>query len=403
MRRLEYSRSYWLTLNARRSWKLKIARSRKTHRNSSREELSNKKDRNNYRIPDAPLQKHRVELTVNGRTYTKWARRAGRRMPANFCLTDNYVEVCKFLEVIRSDMFLSNARRVSPAKAQRWRMCENYADFKTLERITPTAALVLAAEFDRARQFLTHRPLPAIDLSRWHPDVRSVLRDVGFLSLFGIEEATPQDQTGPKIVRFTTGDMLDSEKAGKLTEILQEMISGAGLREQLAELMMYDGIVEAMENARAHAYPDSFIKESQYPVAPRWWLTGAVDPANNSLTVSIYDQGASIPLTLPSWHGWGWARRYLERAKRLAFGANDLSFDGEAVRAAMVAAATSTQLKHRGKGLPLIKLVIDRCRYGRLRIISRCGDYQYEKGHRVKTRTWNHSIGGTLVEWEIAL
>jgi hypothetical protein len=164
---------------------------------------------------------------------------------------------------------------------------------------------------------------------------------------------------------------------------------------------IYSVLIEAMDNVINHAYPNNIAMP--YRVVKRWWMTAAIDRAEGKLTVAIYDQGVSIPVSLPLWHGYGRLRRVLRRALGMEHDPTDTSQDGEAIRLAVRVAASRTGHSHRGKGLGFMQGFIDDCRDGRLRIVSRAGEYIYAKGRPVVVTSHPASLGGTLLEWEVRL
>ena len=72
-------------------------------------------------------------------------------LPKIFGLEENRDEVVAFLDSLRSRIALNSKIRSFPLRSGRIRKIEHYFDFPVIEKITPAAALVLAAEYDRAR------------------------------------------------------------------------------------------------------------------------------------------------------------------------------------------------------------------------------------------------------------
>jgi hypothetical protein len=81
----------------------------------------------------------------------------------------------------------------------------------------------------------------------------------------------------------------------------------------------------------------------------------------------------------------------------------DPSNDATAIRLAVSVARSKTGLPQHGKGLNTMVEVADRAAIGRLRIISRNGEYVWEKGKKPVARSHEHSIGGTLIERRLHL
>jgi hypothetical protein len=127
---------------------------------------------------------------------------------------------------------------------------------------------------------------------------------------------------------------------------------------------------------------------------------------NKSVTVAVYDQGISIPASLPRWEHWSkverMARRVVARTGLVAPLENPQN-DASAIRLAMTVARSKTRLPQHGKGLNTMVEVVERAAAGRLRIISRNGEYVWDKGKKPRATNHAHSIGGTLIEWRLQL
>lgn len=337
-------------------------------------------------------------------------------MPADFCLSSNYEEVAEYLSSLRPILDseikkkkqhhewtrFNRRRRVSDPRI------ESYTAFETIERITPAAALVIAAEYDRVQTSLK-TPMHAINLRRWDPQVRSTLRRLGFLKLFDIETHAKDKNSQVEILEFVKGTRIEEEAVSFILDALINMAFGQDLtREEFDrkdELVgkAYRGMIEAVENVRQHAYPDEAGDTAEGWAAAQWWMTGAFDRVHQSLTIVLYDVGVSIPVSLPTWPGWGVIRPILERALRADMQTVDSGFDHAAVYAAMRMGRSSTGMRHRGKGLPTMHEVIDTCDWGRLRIVSRRGDIVFETGKRPVRILRENALCGTLVEWVVKL
>src|SRR5690606_12012071 len=66
---------------------------------------------------------------------------------------------------------------------------------------------------------------------------------------------------------------------------------------------LFEGLMEAAENAISHAYPVEY--EPEHPFAGhRWWGASCFNLSENRLRFFIFDQGAGIPFTLPKGPFW---------------------------------------------------------------------------------------------------
>ena len=382
MKKVSAEQQAWLALQARRNLNKRIVRKKL--------------------LRERTLQGREVVLYKSGNVTKAWAERGGVQLPSDFCLNNNTDAVVTAISSIRETLFTTTraGRRIRSGRISKW------IDLASIRRISPSAALVLAAEFDRART-LSGKGLVAVDVHRWRPDVRQTLDDLGFLDLLDVENREPvvEHPGGLRIVRMMSGETVESDTAGELTQVLEGMLNDLGLPTDAAGTLqdvdtaqLYGAVIEAMENARHHAYPND--REWTYPVINRWWMTGAVDPEAKRLTVALYDQGVSIPVSLPHWQRFPSVIRAFGRFPPFSLEEDDPRYDDNAIRAAMAVSRTSTGLSYRGKGLARIEALINTCRAGRLRILSRQGEYTYQRGGKHRARILPVSIGGTLVEWE---
>jgi hypothetical protein len=238
---------------------------------------------------------------------------AARRtpMPENFCLESNYEQCIERLRKLRLSLN-QTAKQLqghSGAGQNKRARVASFLDFSTIKQCTPATALVLAAEYDRARSLLPSGRITLINLDNWRVDLVEMLDEIGFFDLLEI----PRPQTSGKrgdvsVVRFQTGSTFGNNEAGSLMKTLATMIVTADHVDALndpitmaARLRLYSALVEACENSRRHAYPKT---ASINPAVCRWWMTGAVNQAEKRLTLVVYDQGVTIPASLPGWLGY---------------------------------------------------------------------------------------------------
>jgi Histidine kinase-like ATPase domain len=237
---------------------------------------------------------------------------------------------------------------------------------------------------------------------KWKPEVFRILFDLGFFDLLGLSNTPERNATADiKILPMRSGETHDPDEIGNLLDALASLFQELGLEESEANLHLYGVLSEAMENVVHHAYPEGV----QYPFqhVGRWWMTGAVKRSERRLTASIFDQGVSIPGSLPRWRQYA---SFMSRVRqRVGFvpGPKDPSYDGQAIEAALTEAATSTDAKFRGKGLALMKGFIDDCQDGQLRIVSRNGEVVYRRGDQPIVKNHAISLGGTLIEWDVVV
>ena len=269
-----------------------------------------------------------------------------------------------------------------------------YIDFKHIRKISPGAALVLAAELDRWNHLLhkKNRKLQAIDVDDWNDNVRIRLKDMGFFQLLQVKTNSKieEEDSGIKFMKFRTRAKVD----GKAIEDLRTLDLEPFIENSVPNKhRLYAAIAEAMTNVVHHAYIDKLGKSY-----PNWWLSASHDTSKRELRILLYDQGSGIPATL------------LKKLKKRLFGfiPRDAS-DSEMIRVAHDLTQTGTGESHRGHGLQrdvrkYVELVECHSAY---RITSLRGEYTWKKGPDGKTtestRNLNQPLLGTLIEWRLTL
>lgn len=295
--------------------------------------------------------------------------------PADFSLETNFDEVVGVLHGIRS-------------ASRRQRNERTYIDFANIRRLSPTAALVLAAELDRWNHIRVGGRLRPVDLPSWDPNVRCQLRDMGFFELLA---TTPQsdlfgDDVDPdtRYVMFRTGNLADGEAIHQLREVDLEPVVGAVPRRR----QLYGAVTEAMTNVVQHAYTGTVRQ-------PNWWLSASYNAAAKRVTIMIYDQGQGIPKTLPA---------RLDERLLATFGRDHARM----IQAAHELSRSASAKPYRGQGLRRdVRGYLNGIRGGaRYRVISLKGEYIYEVGPDGKTTqrltTHQKSLYGTLIVWDVS-
>lgn len=336
---------------------------------------------------------------------------ASRRVaaPRNFCLETNYEECARCLTALRESLTgsLKEYHKVPGARRPERRHIPSFLDFATIERCTPSAALALAAEYDRARSLVPWN-IRLINLHNWRRDLIELLDEIGFFDLLDIDrpKVGGNKRSAVTVVKFETGNTFGNTEASALTRRVAEMIVQAdpdGLLDEVvtqARLRLYSALVEACENTRRHAYHEG---EGYPPEIRRWWMTGAVHQVEKRLTLVVYDQGATIPFRLPGWEGFALVQRALALVGLAAPMQGSTALDGIMLRIAMTVPRSSTREPHRGQGFPAFLQVVKGCERGRLRVVSRSGEFTYEKGKPARGRQLPVPLAGTLVEWDLWL
>ena len=323
--------------------------------------------------------------------------------PAVFCLDDNPAGVLAFIDDFRAGRLLRLRYRLDRRTERRYkgRWIGTYTDIAAIRRITPAAALVLAAEYDRAhrRQRLGRRGV--VNAADWDPGVARMLIDVGFLehlqsSLPNYQPLSPRP-IEKRMLPMLTGDRNEPEEINTLSQKLQSLMDS--VIDSALTHAIYAGLIEAMDNCATHAYPKSH--RFRHPTERgRWWMSGSV--ANGrELEVIFFDQGATIPGTLP--HSGMRDNAHIWIQKTLNLVGIEAANDGQRIQAAMAVGRSAYDAQGRGHGLAQMRNLVEHATSGSLRILSRKGQYLYEKNDGESVATLDRSIGGTLVHWRFQL
>jgi two-component sensor histidine kinase len=193
-------------------------------------------------------------------------------------------------------------------------------------------------------------------------------------------------------LRFKRGEVRKGD-AGVLAKQLRieiETLVGFGIKKHF----LFEGLSEAITNVSQHAYPDL----GGHPIK-QWWLSASYEKEKRELSVMFYDQGAGIPVTLPSSHLYEFMKEVFNRWQ-----------DSEKIEAAMEVGRSSSELAERGKGLQNLLEFARSHREGRLSIYSLRGMYRIvskrdgtDPVSTTEKREYQNSIGGTLIEWTVRL
>lgn len=296
-------------------------------------------------------------------------------LPEKLDLEDNSEVTLKCLGMIR--------------RASRRQVAITELNMDCIQSISPSAALALASEIDRWNQSIQRRLVAKSD--NWNPDVRKLLCNMGLFELLGLGRpvglALSYQNT---FLPFKRGEVSDRKHGGSIAQSLRkdiEATAGTAIKRHL----LFDGLSEAITNVSQHAYKN--LKKQRFR---QWWMSAAIDHAKNKITVSFFDHGKSIPVTLP-------AAKFFERIKE-----HFTSWtDSEKIEAALEQGRSSTLLAQRGKGIQNFLEIVRAypgswvtiySRRGRLRVTNDIvtGKLVYTKQER------KNLLGGTLIEWSFS-
>lgn len=324
--------------------------------------------------------------------------------PKNMCLDEDFEGVLRFIEKLRGGLTPTERRRKKRKKGPPRRggsvRTAGHVPFEEIDNITPAAALLMAAEYDRYRR-MQRRPLYPIRRENWKPWVDAMLSEIGFLRLLEIE-GLPSVTLGDDHSRYRTlpmvsGNRTDGREVGLFQDSIAELLAdNLGVE---VSLRLYDGLIEAMNNVVQHAYPVGY--SCPRPIRNRWWLTGSFNPSTGRLHIVFLDQGVTIPVALPRSEWREWALDFLGRMYNILALGRGRPDDAERIHAAMEVGRSGSDDQGRGHGLAQMLDFVKMASDGRLRILSRRGQFMYEKGQsRPHLRNLSSPVRGTLIEWE---
>lgn len=292
--------------------------------------------------------------------------------PESLSLEDNFDGVVKLL---------SDLRRQSEEQRN-----ENvYIDFRPIQELKPSGALVLAAELDRWNKLPQNRArFKNVDLQDWDPKVRKLLGQMGFFDLLGVPGAELNHADSKvRYVKFRSGTMVDGKALEDLRKLELEPTIEMPNRRKL-----FAAVTESMTNVIHHAYSDNTGQ-----AISAWWLSAAYDIDKGEVSILIYDQGSGIPKTLP--------KKFGDRLRKM-LPENLMRNDAQMIKAAHELTRTASEESHRGHGLQRdVRQYIYGLPNGRYHVFSGKGEYTVTSGEEESLRSFSQPLAGTLIEWRI--
>lgn len=358
------------------------------------------------RLPRENYHTSLVKIWQGGDEETAICTRRPNRVPENLCFRTNLHETTAFFDRMRKGFAIAINRRtggfVSRASRRGPPRITGYADFATIKNISMSAAVVLAADYDRLRHFLNEVP-PTINLRNWDPIVVTRLHQLGYFNILG---HAPDPNLLVEDGDFLLMRIIRSKNCEKLAEVDDALVklgqfvslSADSLDEKITHTLSI--ISEVMSNVTQHAYRDGL--DFEFDHMGSFWVSAEANKAKRTLRLVIFDQGATIPGTYPKMERTDRVVRFFRRA--LAQSRKfDYEDDGTYIRAALRYGGSRTDLDYRGKGFPQMTELLNTLGGGELRIFSRGGWCERSRNGKITSGSHDCSIGGTLVEWKIEL
>jgi hypothetical protein len=327
-------------------------------------------------------------------------------VPECLCFEQNFDVTVAFIADLGRRL-CANAVSAKGQHKPRKRRLDNWYDFAKLKYISPGAGLAIAAEFDRARILSGWFTMFTVNMDDWDPQVRSTLLELGLLPLLGIDRLEEQAEGANLVVPFRSDNFVNMSVASDTLKAVIELAVSAALLDDVGQDRLHtfrtflQAIGEALTNTSDHAYPEN--RQTDLPHVGRWWITGSVNRDSKRLTFAVYDQGVTIPLSIPNGRSFGKMTRFFRRLTGAVYDPNNPAMDGMTIAAAVRSGVSGTGLDFRGHGLALMRNYIKRERSGRLRIISRNGDFIACSGQKDQYRAMDAALPGTFIEWTVDL
>jgi anti-sigma regulatory factor (Ser/Thr protein kinase) len=352
-------------------------------------------------------QVKRVKLWDGGEV--EWALCAGTPLkpPSPLCLDANRSDTVQFFDLLQQGFLRAASNGFGfvhrPSRPRAMPRISNYYDFGQLSYISTAASVMLAAEYQRVSALVGAVP-PTVNLHEWNPGVYATLTQLGFFEIVGIEnDVRPivSDEGHRRTMRIICSSNADALPV--IDDALQDLGRFLSLSDSQADPLLVQfltALAEAIANVVDHAYGSGAQISHQH--IQSLWVTATADKQANSLTVVVYDQGATIPSTYPRIERVSKVKRFLSLGLRKEQ-RHRFDDDGTYIRAAMRYGGSRTDQKHRGLGLPQMFDAIKRVGAGSLSVYSRGGWCKRDHNGRFTSGALPYAIGGTLVEWSVKL
>lgn len=263
-------------------------------------------------------------------------------------------------------------------------------DFSTIKSLNSCGTLFLAAQIER----ILNSAEFSVAVEATYPNnsiVEQMFQHMGLLEKLGlssrIKKLDASDVTPWLYVSGYEGDL--ESVAEKLPRILVES-TNLTLR-----MALLSGMAEAVANSSEHAYYEETSKTEVGRERQKWWLFAR--QVDEYILVAICDLGLGIPGTLEA----NWKD---ELAAILKTRTGMKRKDHKMIELAFTVGKSSTNEKHRGKGLKDILKVVKEQHVGAISIYSNKGSFSIDNIAKTKySGDDKSSIGGTIIQWKVPI
>ncbi len=332
--------------------------------------------------------------------------------PECLCLAKNRKDTLAFLSSLRNNfdgLRHTLVRRpagkwiIPPRRGGEHKRIKSYCDFSKISEISTSSGLIIAAEYDRMAMLIGEPP-PTVNLHEWNGQVVTGLLDMGFFATVGLTAKSVEkfsEEGEVRTMKFISGT--NANELQQASESIHQLVPFLQSGEQISDekqIGLNSALSEAMINVERHAYPTDH--DFCYRHVNKWWVTASANRKTKMLTIALYDQGASIPITFPKTKR---SDTIIYALKRMVLEKPNFDFENDSayIEAAMQPGKSQTGESHRGFGLPEMKDLVDIFGAGSLTIFSRGGVCTYDANGKFTRASYPNSIGGTLIEWTLGL
>ena len=253
---------------------------------------------------------------------------------------------------------------------------------ENIEKISPDAAIILAAEINRCIEYSSSKKKIIGDYPD-NPSVAGMLKYMGFYRFLNI----PAPNVNlPKDSRIFFNVISGHDSDMRIVDRLVKLFERAVEIPIIPRKRLCAALIECMDNVNNHAY----IKNTKDPVfVGQWWMAGFCDPSTGQVTFTFYDQGVGIPTTLKE-------KLSVKIRGYLSWSESDM------LDHAITKGITRHSSNRHGNGLPSLKGFIDELAPGGfLRVLSGKGDFTYCKNNKPIKKDLDVFIDGSLIMWSI--
>ncbi|MGM0769961.1 MAG: hypothetical protein ACQEV6_18275 [Pseudomonadota bacterium] len=279
-----------------------------------------------------------------------------------------HADICKFIDKIRERSAYGDLK----------------IDFSSSFDIKVNAVILL---FSTISELIEHHDIKIkILTAKCQKHVYRLLLNSGLLALTNSQSQKP-DREIP--IKRGDGTSIGEQVWNEVVDFILERKGNYSAEEERA---LSDAVSEAVLNVRHHAYPDLIEKPEQ----KNWWVIA--DFIDEQLFIAILDRGVGIHATLPYQEWWK------NTVKDFSTSLKSMSGSHSAwIEASFEEGKTGTRKGERGLGGKTIKDLVRQNSDGELHVFSGRGIYISDGDKTLERTDSSHSIGGTLVQWNIRL